>query len=121
MGFFKNTISIFFVPSLCYLCSLGDLPGGLHLGFLNLSVSGFLQSPFPRQHGLDGLFNGPAIDLLILEREYKMEADLDFGHPCQNKADRRVLIRYVSKKIHSDLLRESLVRPQHGVSFGVLI
>lgn len=71
----------FLLLSFCYLSSLGDLPGGLHLGFLSLSVSGFLQSPFPRQHGLDGLFNGPAIDLLILEREYKREADLDFGQP----------------------------------------
>lgn len=72
-GFIKHAISIFFLPSLCYLSSLGDLPGGLHLSFLNLSISSFLQSPFPRQHGLDGLFNGPAIDLLILERIRKKD------------------------------------------------
>lgn len=52
-----------------YLSSLRDLPCGLHLHFISFSISGFLQSPFPSQHGLDGLFNGPAIDLLILKRD----------------------------------------------------
>ncbi len=93
-GFIKHAISIFFVLSLCYLSSLGYLSGGLHFSFLSFSISGFLQSPFPCQHGLDGLFNGPAIDLFILEREFKREDDLDSGKPT-DKED--------SKKIHSDL------------------
>ncbi len=75
-GFIKHAISIFFVLSLCYLSSLGYLSGGLHFSFLSFSISGFLQSPFPCQHGLDGLFNGPAIDLFILERDSKEKMTL---------------------------------------------
>lgn len=116
IGFKKHAIFIFFFLSLCYLSSLGDLPGSLHFNFLCFSISGFLQSPFPCQHGLDGLFNGPAVDLLILEREYKREVDLDFRKPTVTTNWQRWL-----KKVHSDLLWESFVWPKHGVSFAVLI
>lgn len=60
-------LSLFFFL-LLYLSSLRDLAcgGGLLLD-LSLPISGFLQGPLPGQHGFDGFFDGPTINLLVLK------------------------------------------------------
>lgn len=51
-----------------YLSSLWDLASCLLLCFLVVSISGFVQSPLPGNHGFDRLFNRPAVDFFVLKQ-----------------------------------------------------
>lgn len=52
-----------------YLSSLRNLPGGCFLFVRLLFLSGFIDVPLPGDHGLDGLLDWPAVDLLVLEQQ----------------------------------------------------
>lgn len=58
---------------LFHLSSLGDLACGCFLLHFSLPVPGFLQGPLPGQHGFDGLFDRPAINLLVLRNGKKVQ------------------------------------------------
>lgn len=94
--------------SLClsYLSSLGDLACGSFLLYFSLPVPGFLQGPLPGQHGFDGLFDWPTINLLVLTNRKRVQQLNNCGK-CGNSGlynVHRVLLMFLNLTFSENVL-----------------